>query len=1265
MPVQIPLARYAVAGLAVWMACYTLVGIFYHELWSIWVSVALGSLVLLLSGWINAGAAPGNLALWQMHADVCLASAFLVVLCGFVNLNETILADCDEAQADVGLCSHVASARALLVLFSLVCGLGLMLPYCLALRKAVQAALASARCAGGPMPGLGESVRAACSATCTPGGRSAGRARAASSASAYRTVQARDSAHGFCDNRISNTKYTVANFLVKNLWLQFSRFMNVYFLLIACLQLNATLTPVNPLTTWIPLLVIFSVSAAKELYDDVQRAKRDGEVNRRPCQVARGGQLETVASASIRVGDIVLVTAGQSFPADAVLLWSSNEHGVAYVETANLDGETDLKQRVAPSETAHASEASLVLFDGTVTCAAPNAEVYRFDSRLNLPGRPGPIALSATSLLLQGTVLRNTARVYGLVVYTGNETKMGMNKRVPGSKETKLDGVINRFTVFIFSLQLTLAACLGLFGNIFMVSNDPAASYLDYSREAVAQTWSLVVPLRFLLLISYMIPISLKVTLDMIKFYAALLIGWDAAMYDEATDTPAAAISTALAEDLGQIRYILTDKTGTLTENVMKLVEISVGGTRCVLGADPPGSGSVSGHASNALFEALAVCHTARPLRQLYETSDQPSDMRYEANSPDELALVEAARNAGVALVDRTVDGTDGHALYHVRLADGSVRTLGVLHVLEFSSDRKRMSVIIRDAMGRLRVVLKGADAVVLPRLAASDSSLSLVRATMNDVASFASRGLRTLLVASRALNEDEYVAWHGEWRRAATSLEDREQALARAYDLLERAGSFELLGATAIEDRLQDLVPETIGALRGAGIRFWMLTGDKYATAVQIAKAANLMSADSLHSELVTLAFSSEDVQQGDQAMHDAMGRMLARASEQAARLSAGGGSSMGAGGATGGELVVAIDGLALSVALRHYKQTLLDLTVQAHAVLCCRTTPAEKALVVRMVKEAGLMTLAIGDGGNDVSMIQEAHVGVGISGREGLQAARAADYSFARFKFLRRLLLVHGRWAYVRTAFISQYCFYKSLYICSIQMLYNWFAGFSGVSFFDTFALTTYNVVFTGVPVLGYVLDRDYSETHVLSHPLLYLSSAASQHMNSLTLARWLMLAVFHGVLALVCTVLGYSGESDGDGAGYSSISMVTFNAVVLVNQAVIAASSRGLTAMNRLLLGGTVVLLFVACTLYSLIPQASFYQVMPRLLGSARYWLVLVLIVTASCIPLLAAHARGSRSRSRSVVRAVVNASVTVDGSESSADDRTALLKYSQRG
>ncbi|KAH9325750.1 hypothetical protein KI387_005928, partial [Taxus chinensis] len=612
------------------------------------------------------------------------------------------------------------------------------------------------------------------------------------------------------------------------------RFMNKYFLLIACLQLWPLITPVNPASTWGPLLFIFAVSATKEAWDDYNRYISDKQANEKKVWVVKKGIKKHIEAQEIRVGDIVWLRQNDEVPCDLVLLGTSESQGTCYVETAALDGETDLKTRIIPLPCVGLSPDLLHKIKGVIECPGPDKDIRRFDANLRLfpPFIDNDLCpLTINNTLLQSCYLRNTEWACGVAVYTGNETKLGMSRGLPEPKLTAVDTMIDKLTGAIFLFQLVVVVILGVAGNAWKASEGWKKWYVQYPKEAPWYEF-VVIPLRFELLCSIMIPISIKVSLDLAKSLYAKFIDWDVQMYDENSDTPAHAANTGINEDLGQVEYILTDKTGTLTENMMVF-------RRCCINGICYGNESGDVLKDTELAQAvinkvpdivkfltvMAICNTVVPHRSASGT------LCYKSQSQDEEALVNAAAHLHMILTKKTGNLLDINF-------NGSMLQYEILDTLEFTSDRKRMSVVVRDCQDRKIMLLsKGADEAIFPCI----SSEQQVRPILEAVEHYSQLGLRTLSLAWRELKEDEYRDWSAIYKETNSALIDREWKVAEICQRLER--DLILLGATAIEDRLQDDVPDTIETLRKAGINFWMLTGDKQNTAIQIALLCNFIS--------------------------------------------------------------------------------------------------------------------------------------------------------------------------------------------------------------------------------------------------------------------------------------------------------------------------------------------------------------------------------------------------------------------------------------
>ncbi|XP_041005255.1 phospholipid-transporting ATPase 2-like isoform X3 [Juglans microcarpa x Juglans regia] len=951
-------------------------------------------------------------------------------------------------------------------------------------------------------------------------------------------------------------------------------------------QLWPLITPVNPASTWGPLIFIFFVSATKEASDDYNRYISDKKANEKEVWVVRQGIRKLVRAQNIQVGNILWIRENDEVPCDLVLLGTSDPQGVCYIETAALDGETDLKTRILPPACMGIDYELLHKIKGVIECPGPDRDIRRFDANLRLfpPFLDNDLCpLTIKNTILQSCYLRNTEWACGVAVYTGNETKLGMSRGIPKPKLTAVDAVIDKLTGAIFVFQIVVVIVLGIAGNVWKDTEARRQWYVHYPMEG---PWFelLVIPLRFELLCSIMIPISIKVSLDLVKSLYAKFIDWDYKMIDRETGTPSHAANTAISEDLGQVEYILTDKTGTLTENKMIFRRCCINGVfygsesgdalKDVELVDAVSSGSAD---VVRFLTVMAICNTVIPMKS------KTGDILYKAQSQDEDALVRAAAQLHLVFFNKNAN------ILEITFNASTIQ-YEVLETLEFTSDRKKMSVIVKDCQnGRIHLFSKGADEAILPDACSGQKTRVFIEA----VEQYTQLGLRTLCLACRELNEDEYREWSFLFKEASSNLVDREWRIAEVCQMLEH--DLEILGVTAIEDRLQDGVPETIETLRKAGINFWMLTGDKQNTAIQIALSCNFISPEP-KGQLLSIDGKTEA------EVHRSLERVLLTMRITMSEPK---------------DVAFVIDGWALEIALKYYRNAFTELAILTRTAICCRVTPSQKAQLVELLKSCEYRTLAIGDGGNDVRMIQQADIGVGISGREGLQAARAADYSIGKFRFLKRLILVHGRYSYNRTAFLSQYSFYKSLLLCFIQIFFSFISGVSGTSLFNSFSLMAYNVFYTSIPVLVSVLDKDLSEETVMQHPQILFYCQAGRLLNPSTFAGWFGRSLFHAIVVFVISINAYAYEK----SEMEEVSMVALSGCIWLQAFVVTLETNSFTMLQHIAIWGNLAAFYIINLILSALPSSGMHTIMFRLCRQPSYWTTVFLMVAAGMGPILA--------------------------------------------
>ncbi|KAH0536820.1 hypothetical protein FGG08_006353 [Glutinoglossum americanum] len=1015
-----------------------------------------------------------------------------------------------------------------------------------------------------------------------------------------------NSAGKYVDNHVSTAKYNVATFLPKFLFEQFSKYANLFFLFTAALQQIPNISPTNRYTTIGPLIIVLLVSAGKELIEDYKRKSSDKSLNHSKARVLKGSSFEATKWVNVAVGDIVRVESEEPFPADLVLLASSEPEGLCYIETANLDGETNLKIKQAIPETANlVSPSELSRLGGRLRSEQPNSSLYTYEATLTMAAGGGEkeLPLAPDQLLLRGATLRNTPWIHGVVVFTGHETKLMRNATATPIKRTAVERMVNIQILMLVSILVGLSLISSI-GDLIVQST--ASSKLQYlfiaNTNAGKQFISNI--FTYWVLYSNLVPISLFVTIEIVKYYHAFLINSDLDIYYDRTDTAAICRTSSLVEELGQIEYIFSDKTGTLTCNMMEFKQCSIGGIQYAdeipedRRATVQDGVEVGLHDFNRLREnlkthptkdaihhflaLLATCHTVIPERK----DEKPGEIKYQAASPDEGALVEGAVLLGYKFTARkprsviiTVDGQD----YEYEL----------LAVCEFNSTRKRMSTIFRCPDGKIRCYCKGADTVILERLAPENP---IVEATLQHLEEYASDGLRTLCLAMREISEQEYQQWNRIFEKANTTVSgNRAEELDKAAEIIEH--DLFLLGATAIEDRLQDGVPDTIHVLQQAGIKVWVLTGDRQETAINIGMSCKLISED------MTLLIVNEEALE---ATRDNISKKLS-----AIRGQKDGGIELEA-------LALVIDGRSLTYALeKDMEKMFLDLAVMCKAVICCRVSPLQKALVVKLVKRhLKAILLAVGDGANDVSMIQAAHVGVGISGVEGLQAARSADVAIGQFRYLRKLLLVHGAWSYQRISKVILYSFYKNIALYMTQFWYAFQNSFSGEVIYESWTLSFYNVFFTVLPplVMG-IFDQFISARLLDRYPQLYQLGQKGVFFKMHSFFSWILNGFYHSLLLYFASEfiwLWDLPQSDGRVAGHWVWGTALYTAVLATVLGKAALVTNIWTKYTFLAIPGSMIIWMGFIPVYAIVaPKLGFSTeytgIIPRLFSSPVFWLM----------------------------------------------------------
>uniref|UniRef100_A0A672Q370 Phospholipid-transporting ATPase n=1 Tax=Sinocyclocheilus grahami TaxID=75366 RepID=A0A672Q370_SINGR len=914
----------------------------------------------------------------------------------------------------------------------------------------------------------------------------------------------------YANNKIKTTKYTLLSFLPKNLFEQFHRFANVYFVFIALLNFVPVVNAFQPELALAPVVFILSVTAIKDLWEDYRRHRSDKEINHMDCLVYSRSEKQYVEKywKELRVGDFIRLRCNEILPADVLLLSSSDPDRLCHIETATLDGETNLKQRQVVR-----SFIDLVSFDplkycSVIECEKPNNDLNRFRGYIiHRSGRRD--GLYKDNLLLRGCTIRNTEEAVGIVIYAGHETKAMLNNNGPRYKRSKLERQMNVdvFWCVIILLVMCLFSAIGHGLWMFQYGDKkPVFDVLSPEGTDISPVVSAIyLFLTMIIVFQVLIPISLFVSIEIVKICQVYFIHQDMELYDEETDSHLQCRALNITEDLGQMQYIFSDKTGTLTENKMVFRRCTVAGVEYSHDAN---ARRLAMYQEMDSEEEDCTSHGGTLPRRDSVTSHQSGKVVLRSQS------TKSHRRTGSRAEAKRASILSKHTAFSSPMEKDITPDPQLMDKVNECSSQMEFMRFHCQPLNQIPpdlcdifdffIALTICNTVVVsspnqPRQKVDDCKgkrqRKILYKTQNYLNLYAADGLRTLCIAKKVLSKEEYASWLQRHLEAETAIQRREELLFESALRLET--NLQLLGATGIEDRLQDGVPETIASLRKAGLQIWVLTGDKQETAINIAYACKLLDPEE---EMITL--------NADSQVHPAL---ISHMFPYKARL--------------------VIDGRTLAYALdKSLEDKFLAVARSCRSVLCCRSTPLQKSMVVKLVRnKLKVMTLAIGDGANDVSMIQVADVGVGISGQEGMQAVMASDFALPRFRYLQKLLLVHGHWCYSRLANMILYFFFKNAMFVALIFWYQFYCGFSGSAMVDQWYLIFFNLMFSAFPqLITGTLDKDVSAETLQELPQLYMNGQNSEEYKPYMF--WMnMIDAFYQ--SLICFFIPYFAYVDSD--------------------------------------------------------------------------------------------------------------------------------------
>ena len=945
-------------------------------------------------------------------------------------------------------------------------------------------------------------------------------------------------------NQEENNKYNFITFIPLVLFNQFKQFGNFFYLIMSISQFIPELKVGFMFAYISPLAFVICVSMAKELYDDINRRIQDKKTNSTKVEVLAPIENNTnfiiiqKSAADLLVGDIIQLKKDCRVPADIIVLKTFNEanDNQAFIRTDQLDGETDWKLRKAPGITQQMDELQYFTSHAVAECEPPSKLIYNFQGVVNYQTEEG---IKKEALNLENTMWASTVvasmKVIGIVIYTGKETRARMNSSSPKMKIGILDQELNKSNFYLFIIMLIL--------SFFLASMKGFSSKFFF------------ILFKYIILFCAIIPISLRVNLDVSKTYFSYVINRDKSIPETI------ARNSTIPEELGRISYVFSDKTGTLTKNEMIFKKIALeqeefgeenfNELNTILSKDcqdddaplldivnmeknnieGPKSQETSSLEEDSLnsnpisttkkrkklrrqrnkiirdiITSMVLCNNVTPIKD----DKNPDTITYQASSPDEVALVKFAETLKMRLLARS----DKEII--IKDSADHLEEFEILANFPFSSDTKRMGIILKNKKYKhIIYYLKGAENVMIKFV--KKEYISFISENAENLAT---KGLRTLVLTQKIISENDFDEWNKEYKNALTAMENRKEKIAEVVSKLEN--NMDFLCVTGVEDLLQDEVANTIDNLRNAGMKVWMLTGDKVETATCISISAGIKSKNQSIFTIRNDEFSHE-------SKEDDIRELRKKLEDYRKKISI-------------DPHIFIIDGDSLDLALNYCEEDFFTTTMNAPSVVCCRCSPTQKRKIVKTIKNyTTARTAAIGDGGNDVAMIQEADVGIGIVGKEGLQASLAADYSIKEFKSLSVLLLWWGRISYKNTSTMANFIIHRGLIISLNQFIFSYIFYYNPVPMYSGFLSFGYSTIFTSLPSISVLLDQDIAKINVLKFPSLYKVLLKGRELNLKSFLFWLFKSIFQAAVIMFGSFLIFKDNI------FLKIVTVTFTALI----------------------------------------------------------------------------------------------------------------------
>ena len=989
-------------------------------------------------------------------------------------------------------------------------------------------------------------------------------------------------------NKITSCKYSFFDFFPKILMEQFSYISSIYFLIISILQTIKEISYSNgsPIML-IPFSFIVLINGIKDLYEDIKRRKMNNLDNNRICEVYDGNKKKFVNKKweKIKLGDIIKIKKNEIICCDMILLETSESNGICFVEPKNINGETNLYTKQITNNWKK-NFVDYNNFNYICLTKNQNENLYKFkgtlyeieygeNNEIKIAQNKNEFYFNQKNFLLRGMILRQTDYIIGCAIYIGHNTKVMINSPKLKNKKSKLEKKMNKLIISIFFFQL----CLSMVSTIINISQNQNKlhfinKYIYDSRSINADKNSEIFKIikifgTWIVIMTNFVPISLLTTFPFSKLCYGYFISKDIEMINKKNMIGARVHSSNLNEELGQVNYIFTDKTGTLTQNKMKFKAFTVGTTsygdenldsnidilfnkknKDKYGEIPDVEFIDKDHKlkdiltnihtknnfpKNLLhfFYNLCLCNDVEIDLKKYQ---KYSKLEYISSSPDEKCLINFSRYCGFIykqkkennniIIEKNFDNLKEEKIFKK------------CHILEFTSKRRRMSVIIKNENdnNKYYLYIKGSDNVINNLLSEECKSTKEYKYIMNKINEYSKKGLRTLLIGYKELSYQEFLEFDNKYKYLSEDLDENntQDKIYKLYDEIEN--NIILLGTTAIEDKLQYKAGETIKKFINIGIKICMVTGDKLETAKNIAKSCKLINQDM---EEVLVEYNRMiDIYNPENNIQNYLANLIKTKFNNNNK-----------------KYCLLINGDTLLSIFESEEAINLfnDLFDKSDSIICSRLDPQQKAKLISIIKSTSKkVCLAIGDGANDVGMITEANIGIAIHGLEGSEAARASDYSINQFYLLQKLLLYHGRESYRKNSFYIIYNFYKNIIFVSPMFFFGFLNFFSGITLYEPFLHQLYNVIYSIFPIFYFsIFDREYESEFLVKNSENYIQGIKDECFNIFIFYKQLIIGFIEGFIILFTAFITFYYNNK---EGYTlnnlySLGNVIFSGIIII--------------------------------------------------------------------------------------------------------------------